>query len=100
MFDKNADELAFWKTSDPDLVAGQKILANVVMEKEFAETFTRINGSIPVRSDVSVDGEGYQACQRDAVKELAGATKADQVVLSLAHNMAQPNPVTSALLDV
>jgi glucose/mannose transport system substrate-binding protein len=100
VFDINADSLAFWKTSDPDLAAGQKILADVVMGRPFAEVFTQINGSIPVRSDISVGAEGYQPCQRDAAAELAGATEANQAVLSLAHNMAQPNPVTSALLDV
>jgi glucose/mannose transport system substrate-binding protein len=26
--------------------------------------------------------------------------KADQVVLSLAHNMAQPNQITAAMIDV
>ena len=49
---------------------------------------------------MTVDGAGFQPCQRDAAANLAAAQAANQVVLSLGHNMAQTNRVTSALTDV
>ncbi|GAC1602419.1 MAG: ABC transporter substrate-binding protein [Ramlibacter sp.] len=100
VFDLNADGVIFWETKDPDLTAGQTVLANTVMSKEFSTVFSQINGSLPARTDMTVEGEGFQPCQRDAAANLAGAQKADQVLLSLGHNMAQTNPVTSALTDV
>lgn len=100
VFDLNADGVIFWETKDADLAAGQRILANTVMSQEFSRTFSQINGSLPARTDMSVDGEGFQPCQRDAAANLAAAQQANQVVLSLGHNMAQTNPVTSALTDV
>lgn len=100
VFDLNADGVIFWETKNPDLAAGQEILANTVMSKEFSQRFSQINGSLPARTDMTVDGEGFQPCQRDAAANLAAAQQANQVVLSLGHNMAQTNPVTSALTDV
>jgi glucose/mannose transport system substrate-binding protein len=100
VFDLNADGLIFWETKNADYQAGQKITAQVAMGKEFSRTFTQINGSIPVRSDIDLSGPLYQDCQRDAAANLSGAVAANQVLLSLAHNMAQTNAVTAALRDV
>lgn len=99
-FDMNADSLVFWDTRNPDLLAGQKIAAKVVMGKEFARTFTQINGSVPVRTDVDLADAGYQDCQRDAARNLKEAIAANQVLMSLGHNMAQPSGVTGELRDV
>jgi glucose/mannose transport system substrate-binding protein len=100
VFDLNADGLIFWETKDADLAAGQKITAKVAMGKEFNRIFTQINGSIPVRTDIELSGAEFQDCQRDAAANLAGAVAANQVLLSLAHNMAQNNATTAALRDV
>jgi glucose/mannose transport system substrate-binding protein len=79
VFDMNADGLIFWDTN---------------------RIFTQINGSIPVRSDIDLSDAAYQPCQRDASANLKGAVAANQVVMSLGHNMAQPNAATAALRDV
>lgn len=100
VFDLNADGLIFWETKNADYLAGQKITAQVAMSKEFSRTFTQINGSIPVRTDVDLAGPSYQACQRDASANMRGAIASNQLLLSLAHNMAQTNAVTAALRDV
>jgi glucose/mannose transport system substrate-binding protein len=100
VFDLNADGLIFWDTKNADLLAGQKITAQVAMGKEFNRLFTQINGSIPVRTDIDLSGAAFQDCQRDAAANLAAAVSANQVVLSLAHNMAQNNAITAALRDV
>jgi glucose/mannose transport system substrate-binding protein len=100
IFDMNADGLIFWKTDNPDYQAGQKITAQVAMSKEFNLKFSQINGSIPVRTDVDLGGPAYQDCQRDASADLRGAVAGNQLVLSLAHNMAQNNSITAAMRDV
>ena len=100
VFDMNADGMIFWDTKNADLLAGQKATAQVAMSKEFAKTFTQINGSIPVRTDIDLSDAGFQDCQRDAAKNLAGAIQANQAIMSLGHNMAQTSPVTAALRDV
>jgi glucose/mannose transport system substrate-binding protein len=100
VFDMNADGLIFWDTKNADYAAGQKIAAKVAMGQEFNRVFTQINGSIPVRSDIDLSDAAYQPCQRDAGANLAGAVAANQVVMSLGHNMAQPNAATAALRDV
>jgi glucose/mannose transport system substrate-binding protein len=100
IFDMNADGLIFWKTDNPDYQAGQKITAQVAMSKEFNLKFSQINGSIPVRTDVDLGGPAYQDCQRDASADLRGAVAGNQLVMSLAHNMAQNNAITAAMRDV
>ena len=100
VFDLNADGLIFWDTKNPDYAEGQKITAKVAMGQEFAKSFTQINGSLPVRSDIDLSDAAYQDCQRDAAKNLSGAIAANQVVMSLGHNMAQTSAVTASLRDV
>jgi glucose/mannose transport system substrate-binding protein len=100
VFSVNSDALIFWDTKDPDLAAGQKITAQVAMGTEFGKKFTQMNGSLPARTDISLDDAGFQPCQRDAAKNLADAVAADQVAMSLGMNMAQPSQVTAALRDV
>jgi len=100
VFDLNSDGLIFWDTKNPDYLAGQKIAAQVAMGQEFNRIFTQINGSIPVRSDISLADPAYQDCQRDAAANLSGAIAAKQVVMSLGHNMAQTAPITAELRDV
>ena len=100
MFDLNVDSIIFWDTKNPDMLAGQRITAQVAMGKPFNEVFTKLNGSIPVRTDVDLTDPAYQDCQRDAARNLREALADDNVLLSLGHNMAQTNEVTAALRDV
>ena len=100
VFDLNADGMIFWETKNPDLLAGQKITAQVAMGKDFNRIFSQIQGSIPARTDIDLTDVAFQDCQRDAAANLNAAIAANQVVLSLAHNMAQNNSTTAALRDV
>lgn len=99
-FDLNADSLIFWDTKNADLLAGQKIAANVAMGQEFNKIFSQINGSLPPRIDISLNGPDFQDCQRDAAANLKAAVEQNRVVVSLSQNMAQTAPVTAALRDV
>ena len=99
-FDLNSDEFIFWQKKQPEFQEGQKLLAKIVMAKEFGPMYSQITGSIPVRTDTDLSAEGFSDGQREAAQAMADSVKANRVVLSLAHNMAQPNQITAAMIDV
>ena len=100
VFDLNSDEFMFWQRPEPEFQAGQKLLAQIVMGKELGPLFCQITGSIPVRSDTDLSAAGFTAQQREASHAMSEAMKAGRIVLSLAHNMAQTNQITAAMIDV
>lgn len=50
----HADYFAFPTQTDPQKIAGQKLLAKVMVEPKTQQQFTLANGSIPPRSDVDI----------------------------------------------
>lgn len=99
-FDLNSDEFIFWQKKQKEFQDGQKLLAKIVMAKDFGPMYSQITGSIPVRTDTDLSAEGFSDGQREAAQAMSDAVKAGRVVLSLAHNMAQPNQITAAMIDV
>jgi glucose/mannose transport system substrate-binding protein len=96
----NADAFIFWQQKAADLQAGQLLFAKLVTQLSTQEMYSHITGSIPVRTDAELSGEGWSDGQRSSAQGLKDAVKNNQVVLSLAHNMAQTNPITAAMIDV
>ena len=96
----NADAFIFWQRKEPDLQAGQTLMAQLVMDPAIQTMYSQITGSIPVRTDVDLSGEGWSDGQRRTAAALKDAIASNQAVLSLAHNMAQENGMTAALIDV
>ena len=43
----NSDSVVFFKQKDPDYIAGQKLLAHLIMSPEFQTVFNQAKGSIP-----------------------------------------------------
>jgi glucose/mannose transport system substrate-binding protein len=99
-FDLNADCFIFWQRKAADLEAGQKLFAETVMQPSTQEMYSKITGSIPARTDVDLAAPGFTDGQRNSAQNLREAIAGDRVLLSLAHNMAQPNGITAAMLDV
>ena len=99
VFILNADAFIFWQRKEPDLQAGQKLMAELVMQPATQTMYSHITGSIPVRTDADLSGPEFSDGQREAGKTLKEAVAVNQVVLSLGHNMAQPNDMTAAMLD-
>jgi glucose/mannose transport system substrate-binding protein len=99
-FDLNADCFIFWQQKAADLQAGQKLFADLVMQPATQEMYSKITGSIPARVDVDLSAKGFSDGQRNAAQNLRDAVGQNRVVLSLAHNMAQPNGITAAMIDV
>ena len=96
----NADAFIFWQRKEADLQAGQKLMAELVMDPAIQTMYSQITGSIPVRTDVDLNGPGWTDGQRTTAKALKDAMAGNQAVLSLAHNMAQQNGLTAAAIDV
>jgi len=99
-FDLNADCFIFWKPKGADLEAGQKLFADLVMQPSTQEMYSKITGSIPARTDVDLSTPGFTDGQRSSAQNLKDAIAKDRVVMSLGHNMAQPNGITAAMIDV
>jgi glucose/mannose transport system substrate-binding protein len=96
----NADAFIFWQRNEPDLQAGQTLMAQLVMDPAIQTMYSQITGSIPVRTDVDLSADGWSEGQRRTAAALKEAAAANQAVLSLAHNMAQENGMTAAMIDV
>jgi glucose/mannose transport system substrate-binding protein len=96
----NADAFIFWRRREPEFQAGQRLMANLVMSKRVQEMYSQTTGSIPVRTDMDLSGPGWSAGQREHAASLAASVQAGQSLLSLAHNMAQQNQMTAAMIDV
>jgi glucose/mannose transport system substrate-binding protein len=99
-FDLNSDEFIFWEKPQPEFKEGQRILADIVMSKDLGILFCQVTGSIPVRTDTDLTAPGFNDQQREASRSMGEAARAGRVVLSLAHNMAQTNQITAAMIDV
>ena len=96
----NADAFIFWQRKEPELVAGQKLMAELVMDPAIQTMYSQITGSIPVRTDVDLSGPGWSDGQRLTARTLKEAVAGGGALPSLAHNMAQENGITAAMLDV
>jgi len=96
----NADAFIFWQQKEADLQAGQTLMAQLVMDPAIQTMYSQITGSIPVRTDVDLSGPGWSEGQRRTAAALKDAVASNQAVLSLAHNMAQENGLTAAMIDV
>ena len=99
-FDLNSDEFIFWQKPQKEYQDGQALLAKIVMAKDFGPMYCQITGSIPVRTDTDMSDPGFSDGQREAARAMAEAKASNRIVLSLGHNMAQPNQITAAMLDV
>lgn len=96
----NSDSVAFFKQTDPDYVEGQKLLAHLILSKEFQTIFNQAKGSIPARLDVSLDGAGWNPCQQTSQKDLQASIGAGTLVRSLAHNMTVLQKYRGAMMEV
>ncbi|MGC9418538.1 MAG: ABC transporter substrate-binding protein [Rhodovulum sp.] len=94
----NSDSFTFFKVSGDDNIAGQKLLASLIMSPGFQETFNLAKGSIPARTDVPLDK--FDACAKRSHEDLLKATEANALVPSMAHEMAIPRSVRGEFLDL
>jgi glucose/mannose transport system substrate-binding protein len=95
----NADSVVMFTQKDPDYVSGQKLLAHLIMSKDFQVIFNQAKGSIPARLDVDLSN-GFNPCQQTSQKDLADSIKAGTLVRSMAHNMTVLQKYRGAMMEV
>jgi glucose/mannose transport system substrate-binding protein len=95
----NSDSVVFFQQSDPDYVAGQKLLASLILSPEFQTIFNQTKGSIPARLDVDLS-QGFNPCQQKAQQDLQASIEAGTLVRSMAHNMTVPQKLRGAMMEV
>ncbi len=95
----NSDSVVFFKQKDPEYLAGSKLLAHMIMTKEFQTIFNQAKGSIPARLDVDLS-QGFTPCQQMSLRDLEASTKAGTLVLSFAHNMTILQKYRGAAMEV
>jgi len=94
----NSDSVVFFKQSDPDYVAGQTLLAHLIMSPQFQTVFNQAKGSIPARMDVDLS-KGFNACQQLSQKDLQASIADKTLVRSMAHNMTVLQKYRGAMMD-
>lgn len=76
----------------------QDALAAAVLSPEFQQAFNKVKGSIPARTDVSI--EDFDLCGQQAAADLRQAEQNGTLIGSLAHGTAQSSAVQRAIFDV
>jgi glucose/mannose transport system substrate-binding protein len=96
----NTDSFVFFnvKNGGPDVVAGQKLFAKLIMGADFQEIFNLYKGSIPARLGVKRDK--FDACAIKSMDDLDLSIKNNSLEPSMAHEMATSGAVRGAILDV
>jgi glucose/mannose transport system substrate-binding protein len=94
----NSDSVVFFQQKDPSYLAGSKLLAHLIMSKDFQIIFNKAKGSIPARLDV--DLTGFNPCQIKCQKDLEEAIKEGTLVRSFAHNMTILQKYRGAAMEV
>ena len=95
----NSDSVVFFKQKDPDYVAGQKLLAHLILSPQFQTVFNQAKGSIPARLDVDLS-KGFNPCQQMSQKDLQASIAGGTLVRSMAHNMTILQKYRGAIMEV
>ncbi|ARE39122.1 Glycerol-3-phosphate ABC transporter, periplasmic glycerol-3-phosphate-binding protein [Rhodovulum sp. P5] len=94
----NADSFTFFNVKGDDNIEGQNLLASLIMSPDFQKTFNLAKGSIPARTDVSL--EEFDDCAKLSHADLLDAMASDALVPSMAHEMAIPRSIRGEFLDL
>src|SRR5262249_48621979 len=81
-----------------DYVAGQKLLASLILSPKFQTVFNQAKGSIPARLDVDLS-QGFNPCQQLSLKDLQASIAAGTLVRSMAHNMTILQKYRGAVME-
>jgi glucose/mannose transport system substrate-binding protein len=93
----NADQFAMFNQGG-QVSDEQAALAKAIMSPAFQVAFNKVKGSVPARTDISV--EELDACGQKAYAELKAAASSGNLFGSLAHGHANPAAVKNAIYDV
>lgn len=94
----NVDSFAMFKVEGDDKVAGQELLAKLIVGPSFQEVFNLNKGSIPARTDVALDK--FDSCALLSANDMAASSANGSLLPSYAHGMALRGAQAGAITDV
>ncbi|WP_417264465.1 ABC transporter substrate-binding protein [Celeribacter sp.] len=92
------DSFGAFENRDENVTAAQDALAEVIMDPTVQREFNMIKGSIPARSDVSVDG--FDTCGVKGFEDRAAAVENDAMLGALTHGFASQPQFAGVFSDV
>ncbi|MGB0798540.1 MAG: ABC transporter substrate-binding protein [Planktomarina sp.] len=94
----NVDSFAMFAVDGADKRAGQDLLAKLVVGQNFQKVFNLNKGSIPARTDVSLDE--FDSCATLSAADMAASNEGGSLLPSYAHGMALRGAQSGAITDV
>ncbi|MCA0962456.1 ABC transporter substrate-binding protein [Salipiger bermudensis] len=94
----NVDSFAMFNVDGDDKKAGQELLAKLIVGPNFQKVFNMNKGSIPVRTDVSL--EEFDTCAQKSSEDMTAASESGALLPSYAHGMALRGAQAGAITDV
>jgi glucose/mannose transport system substrate-binding protein len=94
----NVDSFAMFDVDGEEKQQGQALLAELIVGKNFQEVFNLNKGSIPARTDVSLDA--FDSCATLSAKDMAASNEGGSLLPSYAHGMALRGAQAGAITDV
>ena len=94
----NVDSFAMFDVDGEDKKAGQQLLAELVVGQNFQKVFNLNKGSIPARTDVTLDE--FDDCARLSADDMQASSDGDALLPSYAHGMALRGAQAGAITDV
>jgi glucose/mannose transport system substrate-binding protein len=94
----NVDSFAMFDVEGEDNKAGQELLAELIVGKNFQQVFNLNKGSIPARTDVSL--EAFDSCAHLSSEEMTESSDNGSLLPSYAHGMALRGAQAGAITDV
>lgn len=94
----NVDSFAMFKVDGEDKRAGQELLAKLIVAPKFQEVFNLNKGSIPARTDVSLDK--FDMCAKISAEDMGASSANGSLLPSYAHGMALRGAQAGAITDV
>lgn len=94
----NVDSFAMFDVAGDDKTAGQLLLAELIVGKNFQKVFNLNKGSIPARTDVALDE--FDSCAHTSAKDMADSNASGSLLPSYAHGMALRGAQSGAITDV
>lgn len=92
------DSFGMFNVRDENVTQAQAALAEVVMDPKVQHDFNLIKGSIPARTDLSVDD--FDDCARQGFEERAAAIDSDAMLGAATHGFAAEPQFSSVFGDV
>ncbi len=94
----NVDSFAMFAVDGSDKMAGQQLLAKLIVGKNFQKVFNLNKGSIPARVDVALDE--FDSCAHLSASDMAASNEGGSLLPSYAHGMALRGAQAGAITDV